>query len=199
LRGKDVTVVTDPHPPEIGAPMGKPSADIVTTSHGGPNHSYVQGVAGEPRIVSGPGEYEVANVLIAGVATSMEPRVGPTNTAYVFRLDDLIVCHLGDLREPLTDQQVEDLGNIDVLLVPVGGGGALNAAQAAPVIAQLTPLLVIPMHYRVDGVKIDGLETVEPFCKEVGLKEYVPEPKLTVTKGSLSHEMRIVVLENKRV
>ncbi len=179
--------------------MGKPSANIVTMSHGSPNHSFVQGVSGDPRIVNGPGEYEVADVLIAGIATSMAPRVGPTNTAYVFRVDDLIVCHLGDLRELLTDAQIEEIGNIDILLLPVGGGGALGPAQAAPVISQLEPSVVVPMHYRVDGVQVDGLEPVDTFCKEVGLKEFVAEPKLTVTKSSLPHELKIVVLENKRV
>jgi L-ascorbate metabolism protein UlaG (beta-lactamase superfamily) len=199
LRGKDVTIVTDPHPPELGAPMGKPSANIVTISHKSPNHSYSEGVSGNPRIVNGPGEYELADILIAGVATSMEPRVGPTNTAYVFRLEDLNICHLGDLRDKLTDKQVEEIGSIDVLLVPVGGGRAIGAAQAAAVITQLEPSVVVPMHYRVDGVLADGLEPVDPFCREVGLKDYVPEPKLSITKGSLTNEVRIIVLENKHV
>lgn len=199
LRGKDVTIVTDPHPPELGAPMGKPSAHIVTISHDSPNHSYAEGVSGEPRIVTGPGEYELADILIAGVATSMEPRVGPTNTAYVFRVEDLTICHLGDLHDKLTDKQIEEIGRIDVLLVPVGGGSAIGSAQAAAVITQLEPSVVIPMHYRVDGTESGGLEPVDSFCKEVGLKEYVPEPKLSITKGSLTTEARIVVLENKRV
>jgi L-ascorbate metabolism protein UlaG (beta-lactamase superfamily) len=199
LRGKDVTIVTDPHPPELGAPMGKPSAHVVTISHKSPNHSYSQGVAGNPRIVSGPGEYELADTLIAGVATSMEPRVGPTNTAYVFRVEDMNICHLGDLRDKLTDKQIEEIGSIDVLLVPVGGGSAIGPAKAATVITQLEPSVVVPMHYRVDGVQADSLEPVDLFCREVGLKDYVPEPKLSVTKGSLTNEVRIVVLENKRV
>lgn len=199
VRGRDVTIVTDPHPPELGAPMGKPSANIVTISHDSPNHSYVAGVGGNPRVVTGPGEYELADILIAGVATSMEPRVGPTNTAYVFRLEDLNVCHLGDIRDKLTDKQIEEIGSIDVLLIPVGKGGAIGPTQATAVITQLEPSVVVPMHYRVDGVNVPGLDTVDPFCKEVGLKDYVPESKLSITKGSLTKEVRIVVLENKRV
>jgi L-ascorbate metabolism protein UlaG (beta-lactamase superfamily) len=179
--------------------MGKPSANIVTISHKSANHSYTEGVSGNPRIVSGPGEYELADILIAGVATSMEPRVGATNTAYVFRVEDMNICHLGDLHDKLTDKQIEEIGSIDVLLLPVGGGGAIGAAQAAAVITQLDPSVVVPMHYRVDGVQADELEPVDPFCKEVGLKEYVPEPKLSVTRGTLPNEVKIVVLENKRV
>jgi L-ascorbate metabolism protein UlaG (beta-lactamase superfamily) len=119
LRGKDVTIVTDPHPPDLGSSMGKVSAQIVTISHDHPHHAYAEGVAGEPRIVDGPGEYEIADVLIAGVATSSEPNRGPLNTAYVFRFDELAVCHLGNLRSKLTDEQVEEIGSINVLLVPV--------------------------------------------------------------------------------
>src|SRR5579871_2653252 len=96
LRGRDVTVVTDPFPPTLGISMGKPSADIVTVSHPSPNHSYVAGVGNNPRVVRGPGEYEVADVLIAGVATGALPERGVTNTAYVVRFDDLAICHLGD-------------------------------------------------------------------------------------------------------
>lgn len=199
VRGKDVTIVTDPHPPTPFPSMGKPAADIVTISHKNPNHDYAGGVAGNPRLVTGPGEYEVADVLIAGVATAMQPHHGPLNTAYVFRLDDLTICHLGDIRTKLTDKQVEDIGNINVLLVPVGGGGALGPAEAAEVIAQLDPAIVVPMHYRLDGAAVEGLEPVDLFCREIGLKEYVPESKLTIAKGSLPTEVRVVVLESRRV
>lgn len=199
MRGRDVTIVTDPHPPELGTSMGKPSAQIVTISHHSPHHDFVQGVAGDPRVVDGPGEYEVADVLIAGVATGAKPGSGATNTAYVFRLDEMSVCHLGDLQDKLTDQQIEEIGSIDVLMIPVGGGNALGAAQAAAVMAQLDPSVVVPMHYRTDGGSVDKLETLDLFCREVGLKEYVPEAKLSIAKGSLSGEVRIVVLENRRV
>jgi L-ascorbate metabolism protein UlaG (beta-lactamase superfamily) len=199
LRGKDVTVVTDPFPPAIGFSMGKPQAHIVTISHYSPNHSFFEGVTGEPRRVDGPGEYEVQDLLIAGIATSYEPFKGTTNTAYVFRFDDLVVCHLGDVKGSLQDSRVEEIGSIDVLLVPVGGGTVLGPSQAANVIHQLEPSIVIPMHYKLDGANIDGMEPVEHFCREVGLKEVVPEPKLTANRSSLPSEVRVVVLEHKRV
>lgn len=199
LRGKDVTVVTDPYPPALGISMGKPQANIVTVSHGSANHAFLDGVGGDPRVISGPGEYEVQDILIAGVATASEPGTGPVNTAYVFRFDDLIVCHLGDINTKLNDAEVEAIGNINVLLIPVGGGGALGPTQAAEAINQLAPSIVVPMHYRLDGGTVDGLEPVEHFCREVGLKEIVPEPKLSATKNSLPSEVRVVVLENRRV
>jgi L-ascorbate metabolism protein UlaG (beta-lactamase superfamily) len=178
--------------------MGRVSADIVTVSHPSPNHSFVEAVGGDPRVVDGPGEYEIADVLIAGVATAEQPNKGSINTAYVVRFEDLAICHLGDLNSKLTDKQVEELGSIDVLLVPVGAGGALGPSQAAEVVAQLEPSLVVPMHYRLNGGKPAGLESVDPFAREMGLKEFTPEPKLSVTRSSLASEVRVVVLENKR-
>lgn len=195
LRGKDVTVVTDPFPPSFGLSMGAVKADVVTVSHNSPNHNFLDGVGNGARAVRGPGEYEVAGVLIAGVATAQEPRKGPTNTAYVLRFDELAICHLGDLDDKLTDNQVEALGSIDVLLIPVGGGKALGAGPAAEVVSQLGPSLVIPMHYRVEGGTLGGLDPVDLFCREMGSKEWVPEPKLTVTRGSLPSSAKVTVLE----
>ena len=199
LRGKDVTIVTDPYPPGIGFTMGKVSANIVTVSHQSPNHAYLDGVGGNPRVVDGPGEYEVADVLIAGVATAEQATTGPSNTAYVLRFDDVAICHLGDLRGKLTDKQVEELGSIDVLFVPVGGGGPLGPAQAAEVVTQLEPSIVVPMHYRLNGGGVAGLEKVDLFVREMGSKEFVAEPRLSITKSSLPTEVRVVVLENRRV
>jgi L-ascorbate metabolism protein UlaG (beta-lactamase superfamily) len=199
LRGRDVTIVTDPFPPALGLNMGRVSADIVTVSHPSPNHSYTQGVTSNPRIVAGPGEYEVSDVLIAGVATDTTPGRGASNTVYVLRFDDLAVCHLGDLREKLSDGQVEEIGSIDVLLVPAGGGGALGPTEAAAVVHQLEPTLVIPMHYKIAGSKVQGLEPVDLFCREMGSKEFSVEPKVAVTKSSLQSEVRVAVLENRRL
>lgn len=178
--------------------MGTVKADIVTVSHASANHSYAQGVGETPRVVDGPGEYEVADVLIHGVATAMKPGDGPTNTAFVLGLDDLAVCHLGDLQGKLSDTQVEEIGSIDLLLVPVGGGGATGPQRAAEVVAQLQPSVVIPMHYQLPGSTVEGLDPVDLFLREMGSKEWVPEPKFTVTRNSLPSEMRVVVLENRR-
>lgn len=198
IRGKEVTVITDPFSPALGWSIGKVSANIVTVSHESENHSFAEGVAGNPRVVCGPGEYEIADVLIAGVATAEQPGSGPVNTAYVLRFDDLSLCHLGDVRAMLTDKQVEEIGSIDILFVPVGGGGALKPAEAAEVVSQLDPSIIVPMHYRLDGDSAGGLEPVDHFVREMGSKEFVPEPKLSVTRGSLPPEVRVVVLENRR-
>lgn len=193
-----MTVVTDPFPPGTDRGMGKLEADVVTVSHDDPNHNNVGAVGGAARAVQGPGEYEVADILIAGVATESEPMTGPTNTAYVLRFDDIAVCHLGGLRSKLDAKQIEEIGNVDVLLVPVGGNGFVGPAAAAEVVHQLEPRVVIPMEYRIDGGQSD-LEPVDHFLREMGSKEFTTEPKLTVSRNSLPPELRVVVLESRRV
>jgi len=178
--------------------MGKVQADIVTVSHDDPRHSFFEGVGGAARRVKGPGEYEVADVLIAGVATASEAMQGASNTAYVLRFDDLALCHLGGLRSKLNAKQIEDIGTIDVLLVPVGGNGSLEPAEAAEVVHQLEPRIVVPMEYRIDGLASD-LEPVDHFVREMGSKEFTSEPKLAVTRSSLPPDLRVVVLETRRV
>jgi L-ascorbate metabolism protein UlaG (beta-lactamase superfamily) len=195
LRGKEVTILTDPFSPDLGFSMGTIAADIVTVSHASPNHSFVDGVAGNYRVVRGPGEYEIAEVLIAGVPTDVAPGTGIRNTAYVMRVDDVTVCHLGDLADKLTDEQLEQIGDVGVLLIPVGGGTALGPTAAAEVVAQLEPSLVIPMHF--SNTEATGLGTVDYFLREMGRKEWAPEPKVTVSRGSLGSEMKIVVLDRK--
>src|SRR5579872_784301 len=199
LRGREVTIVTDPFPPSFGLQMGKVAAEIVTISHQSPNHAVVDGVANNPRVIAGPGEYEVAGVLLAGIATASKPGEGSLNTAFVARFDDLAVCHLGDLRTKLTDQHIEEIGDIDVLLIPTGGGSTIGPQEAAEVVTQLEPSLVIPMHYRVEGGTVGGLEAVETFCREMGQKEVAREQKLSVSRGSLTQDVRVAVLEHRRV
>jgi L-ascorbate metabolism protein UlaG (beta-lactamase superfamily) len=199
LRGKDVTIVTDPFSPDAGLSMGKVAADIVTVSHKGPSAAHVQGVANVTRVIDGPGEYEVGGVLITGVATDSEPMKGARNTVYVMRLEDISVCHLGGLRAKLSNQQIEELGEVDVLLIPAGGGDALGPDQAAQVVAQVEPTLVIPMHFHLDGNESNGLEPVDTFMREMGSKEFIREPKLNVTRTSLGSDPKVSVLEQRRV
>jgi L-ascorbate metabolism protein UlaG (beta-lactamase superfamily) len=194
LRGRDVSIVTDPYAAPAGPGMGKPVADIVTLSHADGVSPNATGVGGEPRVVFGPGEYEIADVLIAGVATASEPGKGPANTAYVFRFDDLAICHLGRTSSKLGDAQLEGMGSVDVLLIPVSGEGALDPTHAAEVVTQLEPSIVIPMGYGADNT-----DKLALFCREMGHKEFTPESKLAVTRGTLPSVARVVVLESKRV
>lgn len=200
LRGKDATLITDPPAPATGYSLGRPSADIITISHHHPGHDYVKSVSGDVKfIVDGPGEYEVQQVLITGVQTYHDSERGAQhgrNTAYLITMDDIHICHLGDLGDKLNDRAQEALNGADVLLVPVGGGNALNAEQAAQVIAQIEPRLIIPMHYATPAYKPNGseLDPVDKFLKEMGVEAAEPLPKLAITTASLPAEPQVVVL-----
>jgi L-ascorbate metabolism protein UlaG (beta-lactamase superfamily) len=181
----------------LGYPVKKPTATIVTVSHEHPQHSFVQGVSGTPRVISRPGEYEVASVFITGVATHHDSERGAVlgkNTAYVMQIEDVGICHLGDLGHVPTAEQIEQMSSVDILMVPVGGGPTIGPAAAAETISLIQPKLVIPMHYKTEAVKKD-LGSLEPFLKEMGVREVVSRPKLSVGKSSLHGETGVLVLD----
>ena len=196
IKGSQTTIITDPYPPDLGYSLGKPSARIVTVSHQHPGHSYVQGIDGELRVVAGPGEYEIGGVLIIGVATFHDRERGKErgkNTIYVMEVDEISICHLGDLGHTLTAERIEEIGNVDVLLLPVGGVSTINATTAAEVVRQLEPKAVIPMHYKTPTLGRE-LEPVEKFFKEIGVALTTPQPKLTFTKSSLPASSQVYLL-----
>jgi L-ascorbate metabolism protein UlaG (beta-lactamase superfamily) len=199
LKGKQATVITDPFSPAIGYTLGKVMADIVTVSHPHPGHSYVQGVADEPRVLKSPGEYESGGVLTVGVHTFHDNEKGAQrgkNTVFVIDVDDVMICHLGDLGHVLTAEQVAEINGVDVLLIPVGNVSTIDAVQAAQIVRQLEPKIVIPMHYKTEAEKKD-LETADRFLKEMGVKEAIAQPKLLVNKSSMPLTMQVVMLSYK--
>jgi L-ascorbate metabolism protein UlaG (beta-lactamase superfamily) len=199
LKGKEATLITDPPSPSTGYSLGRLTADIVTISHDHPGHNYIKGVGGEPRVVSGPGEYEIEQVLIAGVRTYHDREHGKQlgrNTAYLITMDDVHICHLGDLGDRLDEKALEELSNADVLLVPVGGRHTLDAERAAEVIAQLEPRIIVPMHYQMPSYKSGAtpLDPVEKFLHEMGVEVAEPLAKLVITPSSLPSEPQVVLL-----
>lgn len=196
IKGSQATVITDPYAPSLGYSLGKPTANIVTVSHQHPGHSYFQGIEGEPKLITRPGEYEINGVLIIGIATYHDEEGGEKrgrNTLYLMEVDEVSICHLGDLGHVLTTEQVEKLDNVDLLLLPVGGVSTIDAPVAAKVVRQLEPKVVIPMHYKTPAFKRE-LEPVERFLKETGIKQVDSSPKLSFTKQSLPASTQVFLL-----
>ena len=200
LRGKNAAVVTDPYPPTLGLRLPRQEAEVVTVSHDHENHSYMQAVREGAFEISGPGEYEIAGVSVIGFPTFHDAEKGAKrgrNTVYLIEIDDVRICHLGDLGHALDDADAETVASVDVLLVPVGGKTAMSAVQAAEVVRQLEPRFVVPMHYATPGVKVE-LESVERFLKEMAIPAVEPQPKLSVQASSAGDwETKVVVLEPK--
>jgi L-ascorbate metabolism protein UlaG (beta-lactamase superfamily) len=200
LRGKNATVVTDPYPASVGVKLPRLEADLVTISHGHPYHSNLDAVTTKDAfIVEGPGEYEVKGITVFGIRSfhdAVEGAEAGANTIYVLEVDDVRICHLGDLGHGLDDETVEAIGTpVDVLLVPVGGGRALTAAKAAEVVRTIEPRWVVPMHYRLPGFKVE-LDGAETFLKEMGVTEVQPQSKLIVQySGSGEGDTKVFVME----
>ncbi len=200
LKNRDTTIILDPFNAATGYSTRFGDADVVTVSHDHDTHNNADGVPGKRLVIKGPGEYEVAGVLITGVRTFHDARRGAErgyNTAFVFEMDEVRICHLGDLGHIPTPDQVASLNGADVLLLPVGGHTTIDGAAAAEVISLLEPRLAIPMHYHTDVSK-DELDPLENFLRQIGASAPQPQPKLTVTKTNLPLETTITVLDYRR-
>jgi L-ascorbate metabolism protein UlaG (beta-lactamase superfamily) len=195
------TVVTDPFDHKaVGYDALKLKAEIVTVSHEAPGHSNTDVVKGTSHVLTGAGEFEIGGVFITAVQTGgggKKTKDKTRNTLYVFDYDGITVAHMGDLQETPTQSEVEALGTINVLLLPVGGGGSLNAAKAAEIVSMLEPNLVIPMHYSTPDSKI-SLDSLNKFLKEMGLSKVEAQPSLKVTRSGLPDETKVTVLEYQK-
>ena len=190
-------VLTDPYDETVGYPVPSVEADFVTVSHDHFDHSATGWVKGRPRVVKGPGVHQLGEVSAKGIQTFHDDAGGSKrglNTVFVFNIDGMAVCHLGDLGQVLTDEQVREIGGVDVLLVPVGGTYTIDAAGAATVVDLLNPRIVIPMHFKTDALSFP-LETVEPFLKRVGGGTRVGSHTLEVRAQDLTGPRKVCVLE----
>ena len=197
LRDRDITIVTDPYGEDVGYPIPRLRAHVVTVSHDHHDHNNVEAVKGDPLIIDGPGEYECRGVFITGIPTYHDSKKGQqrgSNTVFLFEFEDLAVCHLGDLGHVPTQAQVEALSDVAVLLIPVGSVYTIGAAQAAEVVSLLEPKIVIPMHHRTEmgGSK---LQSVRQFLKELGLSKVPTMESLKVTKSTLPEETQVMLLD----
>ena len=196
LSGREATVITDPCNKSSGYNLARATADLVTISNEHPHHSAASEVTGDPTVLRGPGEYEVKGVIVTGVRTDPSRSNGTRNTAYMIAVDDVRICHLGDLANLPTAEQIELMKDADVLLVPVGGHCTIGAPQAVEVISQIEAKIVVPMHYATDVSKAE-LESVDRFLHEMGLTSTERQARLNVTQSSLPAEPTVALLEHR--
>jgi L-ascorbate metabolism protein UlaG (beta-lactamase superfamily) len=195
LKGRDATVITDPCPPSTGFVAGKHDVELLTISHGHADHTYTRSITAGLTLTR-PGEYEYSDVLVNGVRTFHDGLRGAErgeNIVFSIELDGVHIAHLGDLGHLLTEEQLSELGPVDVLLVPAGGVFTLPPVEAAEVVAQVNPKIVIPMHFQVDGASKDLLPA-DTFLHEMA-SEPIRQPKASVTPSSLPEETQVVLLE----
>ncbi|HET8571651.1 MAG TPA: MBL fold metallo-hydrolase [Candidatus Limnocylindria bacterium] len=196
LKGRDATVITDPCPPSTGFVAGKHDVDVLTISHDHPDHSYTRSITAGLTLTR-PGEYEFHDLLINGIRTFHDAEGGAVrgpNVVFGFEVDGVHIAHLGDLGHLLSEEQLAELGPVDVLLVPAGGVFVLGPTEAAEVVSQVSPKIVIPMHFAVDGASTD-LQPPDKFLQEMAVSEPIRQPKAVVTPSSLPDETQVVLLD----
>ena len=199
MRGREGVVLTDPPDPKSGHAIPRTEAGLVTMSHEHAGHASLRSVAGEPVVLRGPGEYEVHDMLVTGIGSFHDDEKGAArgrNTVFAIRLDDLVICHLGDLGHALPAVDLEKLGDVDIALVPISGMDVnLSAARAAEIVHQLEPKVVVPMSFDPDDKKKDT-----PYLRllhELGVKELEFVSKLSVTRSTLPENLQVVALDSR--
>jgi L-ascorbate metabolism protein UlaG (beta-lactamase superfamily) len=206
IKGKDVTILTDPFDKSLGYELPRTmKADAITISNNTDphlNNAAAVKVEPAPYIMERPGEYEVKGAFFVAISSYRDNQQGKKrgqNNIYVMTVDDLTICHLGDLGHELNEAQNEAIGDVDILLVPIGGNGGLDATAATTIISQIEPRIVIPMGYRTDDSHPNPealkLDDIERFSKEMGLKDPPILEKLNIKKADLPENTQVVVLE----
>ena len=198
LHDADMVVVTDPYPASVGLRIDNRPASVVTVSNTHPNHNHFEGIEGDPKVFSDPGEYEYNGVTARGVMTPLadgqlqEQR----NVAFSIEIGDINVCHLGDISMPMTTRIIDELKPVDVVLVPTGGHCTLDMDQVYQTLQDLDAKIVIPMHYKTEGVNIE-MDSIDNFVRRMGLDEIQAQPRLVVTNSNLGADMRVVVMTSQ--
>jgi L-ascorbate metabolism protein UlaG (beta-lactamase superfamily) len=198
---KDVQadIVIDPYG-DIGLKLPSLFADVVLISHSHPDHNNSKAVKSDPFVIDSPGEYEIKGVFVRGIDSwhdDVEGKERGKNTIYTIEAEDMRLCHLGDLgQKELTNDQLEKIGVVDILMIPVGGVYTIDASQAVKIISQIEPKIVIPMHYALPKLTVE-LEGVEKFLKAMGKNAAEPADKLTIKASALPKEgqTEIIILQ----
>lgn len=196
IETKEGSILIDPFSKDIGLRAPRIKDDLVLVTHEHYDHNNVDDVEGETFVIRGPGEYERKGIHVRGILSYHDTTSGSErgiNTIYVIKAEEMTLCHLGDLGQPaLTDEQVEAIGDVDVLMLPVGGTYTIDAKGAVQVVSQVEPKIIVPMHYQVPGLTVK-LESAEKFIKEIGL---TPEnvDKIKISKKALPvEETKLIV------
>lgn len=196
ISSTKITIITDPFGKASGLVPPRGAADILILSEKDNDlYSATSGISGEPFLISDPGEYDTKGVTVTGVPLKQDEQYV---TVYLIEIDDVKILDLSHIKIfSMKEDELEDLGEIDILIIPVGGKGALDAGAAAKIVNEIGPKIVIPSHYQMKGLSVPA-EKVEVFIKEMGGRSETTD-KLTVKKKELTGEdIKIIVLEPLR-
>jgi L-ascorbate metabolism protein UlaG (beta-lactamase superfamily) len=201
IKASIATIITDPFDDSLGLHFPKKEADIVTVSHHHFDHENIKGLKNpDAFVIDAPGEYEIKEVMVKGISTFHDDKNGEErglNTAYTMEVEGVHICHLGDLGHELSEKQLKEFEETDILMIPVGGVYTIDPKIAVSVIKAIDPSIVIPMHYKVPGLNdsFAQLATLEDFLSEFELAPTKTD-KLVISSSTLPEEMELVVLQS---
>ncbi len=198
INSRDIILITDPFDNSDGEFFNSPKADIVTVSNHDAKHSNVSGVKGTPKIISGPGEYEIKHFYITGIGTGVQHEDNSQNealsTIYSIKVEGLIICHIGNLKQKLTPSQFDQIGKPHVLLLPMPDQIQFNNLNLQELITSLQPRIIIPITTN-DYIKSEEDGTTKAaFISELGGSEIQPQNRLNITETNLPPERKVVLL-----
>jgi L-ascorbate metabolism protein UlaG (beta-lactamase superfamily) len=196
IIGKEITIVSDPYDSEkVGLSFPRTEADVVTISHDHYDHNKISAVRGDAICFDSPGEYEIKNTEIVGVESYHDKAQGAErglNTIFLYRIDGIKICHLGDLGSDLSSDQLERIDGVDILFVPVGGKYTLDGKEAAKLVSEIEPKIVVPMHFKTG--KMTDIDSVDSFLKEIG-KDPKKTDRIKIQKKDLPENLEVIILE----
>lgn len=195
IETEDKRIITDPFDERVGYPVFTEKVDIATVSHEHWDHNAVEILQGEPEVIRGEGEFNWGGIAFTGFPSFHDQKKGKergSNTIYKIAAEGINLLHLGDLGHILSSREIDSIGEVDILLLPVGGIYTIDAEQALKTMQGLNPRICIPMHYQTPDCKID-LEPLELFTGR--LERVVKRPFLEITAGELPEEPLVIVLD----
>ena len=197
-RGQEeVNLFIDPFDKSIGLRPPQGQADVVLVSHNHPDHNNVEALKGEPRVIDLPGEYSVRGINIIGIPSFHDANSGKDkglNTIYLVDSEEIKICHLGDLGSDLTEKQLEKIGTVNVLMIPIGGNYTIDYKKAIELIKKIEPNIIIPIHFKLKGTTAD-IEDESKFCSEMGYCVKERPSKLNLkSKDFEGKNMEIVIM-----
>ena len=201
LLNEEINIVIDPFDEKkTGIKLPKLKADTVLSSHDHYDHNNIKAVAGDPFIIKNPGEFEIKNIFIQGIPSFHDKKNGAErgeNIIFYLESEKIHIAHLGDLGHLLDEKQLSKLSKVDILMIPIGGKYTINYSEAIEIISQLEPKIIIPMHYKIPGLKID-IDTVDKFAKEMGADLNKKTAKLKIVKKNLPTDRSEAIIMDKK-
>jgi len=194
-KNGQVNIVIDPFDESLGLRALKLEADILLMTRKDYEHGGAKNISGSPFVIDGPGEYETKEVFVEGIPAPSSEKEKSPSTIYTIESEEIKICHLGFFNQKeLTDDQVEKIGEADILMIPVGGNEMISAKEAIKIMSQIEPKITIPMCYQIPKLKAK-LDGVDKFLKAMGVKKIESIPKLSIKKKNIaSDEAKIIIL-----